>query len=185
MRQRGSMLIEHYRAMARYNRWMNETLYAVAAELTDEERKRDLGAFFKSLHGTFNHLLIADRVWSGRFSGDPKKGQSLDASGRPIPLNPSVIAYEDFDQLRRERARTDDDIDAWLSTLDDDGLAKPFAYKNLAGEPFEHPMWWALSHFFNHQTHHRGQATTLIKQLGRDPGVTDLIAMLRSESNNR
>ena len=56
-------------ALARYNRWMNDKLYALATTLSDEARKRDQGAFFKSIHGTFNHLLLADRVWLARFHG--------------------------------------------------------------------------------------------------------------------
>ncbi len=88
--------------------------------------------------------------------------------------------YADFDLLRRERARTDGDIIAWVDALDDAKLAAPIRYRTSKGEPCEHPLWWAVTHFFNHQTHHRGQLTTLLHQLGHDPGVTDLIAFLRA-----
>ena len=81
--------------------------------------------------------------------------------------------------LRRERARTDAAIDDFVERLTSERLAAPFTYRTTAGERCEHPLWWALSHFFNHQTHHRGQVTTLLFQLGRDPGVTDLVAFLR------
>jgi uncharacterized damage-inducible protein DinB len=173
-------LSDHYRAMARYNRWMNERLYAVCATLDDAERKQNLHAFFGSVHGTLNHLLLTDRAWLGRFTGDPAVSQSLDAQGTPIAVRGlDQQLYADFDTLRRERARTDADIERWVETLDAGRLAASFSYKTTAGVPCEHPLWWAASHFFNHQTHHRGQLTTLLSQLDRDPGVTDLIALLR------
>jgi uncharacterized damage-inducible protein DinB len=172
---------DHYRAMARYNAWMNRRLYDVAGTLSDDERKRDLGAFFRSLHGTLNHLLLTDRAWLGRFTSDPSVSQSLDADGRPIAIRSlGQELYADFATLQRERTRTDADIERWIATLDGERLDASFAYRTSAGVPCEHPLWWAVSHFFNHQTHHRGQATTLLFQLGRDPGVTDLVAFLRS-----
>ncbi|HEU0030184.1 MAG TPA: DinB family protein [Kofleriaceae bacterium] len=157
-----------YEANARYNRWMNERLYALAATLSDDDRKRDLGAFFKSIHGTFNHLLLADRVWLSRLAGGP----AIQITSLAEEL------YADFDELRRERARTDDAIDAFVRGLDDAALAANVRYVGR-GRQVEHPMWWAVGHMFNHQTHHRGQITTLLMQLGHDPGSTDLIALLR------
>jgi uncharacterized damage-inducible protein DinB len=172
---------DHYRAMARYNTWMNRRLYEVAATLSDEERKRDLRAFFRSLHGTLNHLLLTDRAWLGRFTRDPGVAQSLDAAGQPLAIRSlAQELYADFEALRRERAKTDADVERWVATLDPAQLAGSFAYRTSAGVPCEHPLWWAVSHFFNHQTHHRGQVTTLLAQLGRDPGVTDLVALLRA-----
>ena len=155
--------------MARYNRWMNERLYGACAELTDAERKRDLGAFFRSLHGTLNHVLLADRIWLGRFAGDAIVVRSL-----------AEELYADFDVLSVERAKTDADIEAFVAALGDEDLSATLSYATSGGKPSAHPAWWALSHFFNHQTHHRGQATTLLSQLGRDVGSTDLIAMLRT-----
>src|SRR5881296_159976 len=101
--------IDHYQTMARYNRLMNERLYAVASDLSDEELKRDLGAFFRSVHGTLNHLLLADRAWLGRFTHGRALFESLDAGGRPIPFTGALDQelYADFTALRRERARTD------------------------------------------------------------------------------
>ena len=175
------MLVAQYRVLAGYNRWMNEKLYATAAELPDADRRRDLGAFFHSIHGTLNHLVLTDRAWLWRFTRDPDVAESRDAGGRPIPLTNRLDQelYPDFDALRSERAKTDRDILAWVDTLDDARLAAPLAYKTTAGVPYEHALWWAVGHFFNHQTHHRGQVTTLLVQLGRDPGVTDLAAYVR------
>ncbi len=153
--------------MARYNRWMNERLYACCAELSDEDRKRDVGAFFKSIHGTLNHLLLADRVWLGRFTGTLFSIKSL-----------SQELYADFVELRRERVRTDDDIATWVSGLRESDFAGELSYTGVANpRPRRYPLWFAVTHFFNHQTHHRGQLTTLLSQRGIDPGVTDLIAL--------
>lgn len=175
-------LTEHYHAMARYNRWMNDRLYAVCASIPDADRRRDRGAFFRSLHGTLNHLLLTDRAWLGRFTGDRAVATSLDAAGQPIAVRGlDHELYADFDVLRRERARTDGDLAAWVATLDDARLAAPLSYRSTDGTTHAHPLWWAVSHLFNHQTHHRGQVTTLVKQLGHEPGVTDLVAMLRAE----
>src|SRR5437773_11311686 len=118
--------IDHYQTMACYNRLMNERLYAVASEVSDEERKRDLGAFFRSVHGTLNHLLLADRAWLGRFTGDRALATSLDADGRPIEVRGlAQELYADLALLRRERARTDAAIAAWVDTLDEARLAAP------------------------------------------------------------
>ncbi|MBZ0252885.1 MAG: DinB family protein [Candidatus Methylomirabilis sp.] len=171
----------HYRAMARYNRLMNARLYDAAAGLPDADRKRDLGAFFRSIHGTLNHLLLADRAWLGRFTGDRALGVSLGEDGRPIAITSlGQELYADFARLRAERERTDAAIVLWTDGLSAEALARPLAYKTFNGTPCEHPLWQALSHFFNHQTHHRGQATALLTRLGVDPGATDLIAFLRS-----
>jgi uncharacterized damage-inducible protein DinB len=168
---------EWLRALARYNGWMNEKLYGLAATLSDEERKRDRGAFFKSIHGTFNHLLVGDRVWLSRFKGEPAEDGFMAPGIRSLDQE----LYGDFAQLRRERALTDAALSAWVAELTAERLARPFAYKRR-GQLEEHPLWWAAAHFFNHQTHHRGQITTLLSQSGTDPGVTDLLAMLRQEA---
>ncbi|HVJ89590.1 MAG TPA: DinB family protein [Labilithrix sp.] len=169
------MTPEYARVMARYNRWMNDKVYAVANELTDAERKEDRGAFFGSIHRTLNHLLLADRVWLGRFAGTELQEGEMGPGGiRSLDQE----LYADFDELRRERTKTDDDVDAFVATLTDDKLRANLRYRRR-GAVNEFPLWHAVTHLFNHQTHHRGQVTTLLMQAGRDPGVTDLVAMLR------
>ena len=175
-------LVDHYRAMARYNAWMNEKIYAVAAEMPDSERRRDVRAFFHSIHETLNHLLLTDRAWLWRFTHDARVAESRDAKGEPIAMTGRLDQelYADFEQLRRERVRTDADITAFAAALTPERLDGELVYRTTAGKEQRHVMWWAVSHFFNHQTHHRGQMTTLLKQAGYDPGTTDLIEMLRS-----
>lgn len=163
------------RDMASYNRWMNEKLYALCAQLSDADRKKDRGAFFKSVHGTLNHLLLADKVWFGRFAGKPVKFAGLDQE-----------LHEDFDTLREDRAATDAAIVDWATNLSDEELAEELRYTSmLSPEPRRFELWLAVAHFFNHQTHHRGQLTTLLSQLGLDIGVTDLIMLPEVVARNR
>ena len=166
-------------ASARYNRWMNDKLYATAASLSDEARKRDAGAFFKSIHGTLNHLLLADRVWLARFQGVTAAEGFMAPGIRSLEQE----LHADFEELRGQRALTDDELTSFVSELTDERLAAPLVYLRR-GQKLTSPLWWAVAHLFNHQTHHRGQVTTLLTQQGSDPGVTDLYAMLRTESSS-
>lgn len=157
--------ISYARAMASYNRWMNKRIYDACSTLSDEERKRNVGAFFKSIHGTLNHLLLADRIWMGRFTGRPFGFKSLDQE-----------LYSDFTQLRAEREQDDNGIIAWAESLTEDDLSRKLSYTSAVNPlPRKYPFWFAVTHFFNHQTHHRGQVTTLLSQRSIDAGVTDLI----------
>ena len=159
------LALDTFRTMAQYNHWMNERIYGVCAAISDDERKRDRGAFFSSIHGTLNHVLLGDRLWLGRFLDRPFAVDSLDQE-----------LYADFDTLRAERAQTDQEILDFGTSLDEEALARDFRFTTIVN-PDEHvfPFRHVLLHFFNHQTHHRGQVTTLIKQAGHDPGVTDLM----------
>ena len=175
--------LEQYRAFARYNRWMNRKLYACASGLEDAERKRNRGAFFASVQGTLNHILLGDRAWMLRFTGAQDRFVSRTAAGDVIAVTSlAQELYDDFEVLHRERERTDEDILTWVYDLDDAALDRTLRYRTTSGDHYDHPLWWALGHFFNHQTHHRGQLTTLLSQAGVDPGVTDLVFMLREES---
>jgi len=165
-------------ASARYNRWMNDKLYGLAGTLSDEARKRDRGAFFKSIHGTLNHLLLADRVWLARFKGVAVEDGFM-GPGAIRSLDQEL--YANFEDLRRERSITDDELSAWISGVTPERLSAPLVYLRR-GQKLETPLWWAVAHVFNHQTHHRGQVTTLLTQEGHDLGVTDLFAMLREEA---
>ncbi|NJL39426.1 MAG: damage-inducible protein DinB [Leptolyngbyaceae cyanobacterium SM1_4_3] len=150
--------------MSRYNHWVNQKLYAICAEIPDEERKQDRGAFFKSIHGTLNHLLYGDRVWMGRFTEKPFSSPGM---GRDL--------HSDFEQLRQEREQVDQEILAWANDLSAEWLAQPFNYTSgIDRKTRTLPTWVLVTHLFNHQTHHRGQLTTLLSQMGHDLGVTDL-----------
>jgi uncharacterized damage-inducible protein DinB len=155
---------EYCQLMARYGRWMNERLVSLLAGIPDAERKRDRGAFFGSMHGTLNHLLWGDRMWLGRFTGPPCTVPPFGAD-----------MFADFDELRSEREATDAAMLDWAARVTPAWLASTLTYTSLVdGRTRELPAALAAVHVFNHGTHHRGQLTTLLKQAGCDPGVTDL-----------
>lgn len=156
--------VEFCQLQARYNRWMNERLYAVARELSPDERTRERGAFFGSIQRTLNHILWGDRTWLGRFTGVPFGVAAYGAD-----------AHEDFDALAREREAADTAILAWAGQLTPAWLAAPLEYRASSdGKLRQLPGWIAATHLFQHATHHRGQVTTLLTQAGKDIGVTDL-----------
>lgn len=155
---------------ARYNRLANETLYAACAGLSGAEYRRDLGAFFGSVHGTLNHLLLGDRIWMARFEGRSHVSTGLDA-----------IQFEKFDALRAERERLDCHMERFFANLPEDFERGSVRYVNNSGFDTEDPWDVVLPHFFNHQTHHRGQVHTLLSQLGYKPPVLDLHRVLRPD----
>ena len=161
------MTVEYFKMMSRYNRWMNEKLYDVCDTMPDELRREDKGAFFKSVNGILNHLLLTDRLWLGRFTNQPFAAQSLDQE-----------LCHDWNDLKAERRETDDAIDMWLDSRSDEDLQAPFTFTGISS-PIERtfPLWIVLAHWFNHQTHHRGQLTTVMEQSGYDSGATDLLLM--------
>jgi len=164
-------MLRHYRMFAAYNRWANTQVYAAAAELSDAEFRSDRGAFFGSLHRTLNHLIVADRIWMKRFTGTGEAPTTLNA-----------VLFEDRDALAAARKAEDERIIAWTGMLDDRTLAANFTYVTVV-QPVEitQPLSAALAHFFNHQTHHRGQCHMTLTALGRPSLMLDLIYFLRSE----
>jgi len=150
--------------MARYNEWMNRRLYAACAALDEAELRRDRGAFFGSIHATLDHIVYADLAFFSRFTGDP-----------PAPPPLGVELHADFAALRATRERLDARLLAWCATLEPAWLAGDLAYtSNVDGLERVKPRWLLVTHLFNHQAHHRGQATTLLAQRGIDMGSTDL-----------
>ena len=159
------MMKAHFRAFAAYNAWANGRLYDAAAGLTPEEFRRDVGAFFASMQGTLNHILVADRVWLKRFTGDGDHPPRLDA-----------IIHEAFGALHVARKVEDARIIAYVDGLAEDELEGRFTYVSLTDvRTISQRLAPALAHFFNHQTHHRGQAHGILSLLGRDPPSLDLV----------
>jgi uncharacterized damage-inducible protein DinB len=155
---------DYCQALAAYNGWMNRTLYEAAARLPDDVRKADRGAFFRSIHSTLNHILWGDRVWLGRFNGKSYPAGKIGAD-----------LYEDFADLLEARRAMDDEIGAWAAAVDNAQLGGILTwYSGVAKREMSRPRWLCVVQMFNHQTHHRGQVTTLLMQEGVDPGVTDL-----------
>lgn len=159
--------IDYARRMAAYNAWMNDKVYAAAASLDDAARKQDRGAFFKSIHGTLNHLIYGDLAWLARFRGESTEN-----------VLPGAEFFSDFAVLREHRRSLDAELSAFVETLTPEWLAADFTYYSAAyGQRYTRPAWLLVTHVFNHQTHHRGQLTTLLSQCGLDVGATDLPVM--------
>ncbi|SHO65771.1 Uncharacterized damage-inducible protein DinB (forms a four-helix bundle) [Pseudoxanthobacter soli DSM 19599] len=151
--------------LAGYNAWANARLYDAAAALSDEDYRADHGAFFRSLHGTLNHLLVTDQIWMQRFTGQGEAPARLDA-----------ILYETLPELRAAREAEDARIVAWIGSLDDVALAGRLRYRRVSSpDVIEQPLAPALSHLFNHQTHHRGQAHVILTRLGHRDLALDLM----------
>ena len=153
-------LLAHHQMFGHYNAWANTRLYDAAAALSDEQYRADRGAFFKSVHGTLNHLLATDRIWMQRFTGTGTAPDRLDA-----------ILFETFGELRAAREAEDRRIVDYVDSLDDARIAGSIRYRRVSTpEVFEQALAPALAHWFNHQTHHRGQVHTLLTGLvGRAP----------------
>lgn len=170
---------ESLHRLAVYNKTMNARLYDAAGRLDAREIALNRGAFFGSILGTFNHLLVADRLWLHRFAARNYRSATLEGvEAFPSPTALDETLYQDFDPLRRERGRTDTLILQWIGALVPEDLVGDLTYVDTAGRPTVKPFRHVVSHFFNHQTHHRGQVTALLTQAGLDVGVTDLLALV-------
>ncbi len=159
----------YVRQMARYNGWQNEALYGVAEQISDGERRRESGAFFRSIHATLNHILWADSMWMSRFAGTPKPDGGIPQS---------VSLHESWSDLKRDRFDSDVTIIRWADELDPAWIEGDLAwYSGIANRDVTKPKSILLLHFFHHQTHHRGQVHCLLTQAGVRAHVTDLMAM--------
>ena len=160
-----------YRMFAGYNAWCNERLYEATAQVSDADYRADRGVFFRSLHGTLNHLLVGDRIWMKRFTGVGEQPPSLDA-----------ILYDDFAALRAARRSQDTLISRYVERLSEADLSRIIRYRTVVNpQNIEQALAPALDHFFNHQTHHRGQAHALLSSIignGQTPSF-DLIIYQR------
>jgi uncharacterized damage-inducible protein DinB len=160
----------HFMMFAAYNQWANNRIYDAAAELNDEEYNRDIGAFFGSMLGTLNHLLVTDRIWMKRFTGLGDAPASLDA-----------VVHRALPVLRGAREAEDRRIVDWVAGLSDKALTGRFSYMTVSDmRTVSQRLAPALAHLFNHQTHHRGQAHTILTVLGRPSLNLDLINFQRT-----
>ncbi|KAF1715578.1 damage-inducible protein DinB [Pseudoxanthomonas yeongjuensis] len=175
----------HFALLADYNRWMNRKLYAAAATLDADALAQDRGAFFGSILGTLNHLVVADTIWLKRFASHPAHVRTLRALAEvPLPNALDAVPFPDFAALRTHREWLDALIVDWTRTAPEGGWNQVLSYGNTRGVPFRKRMDLLMLHFFNHQTHHRGQATTLLSQADVDVGETDLRALLPDEAED-
>lgn len=164
---------------AHYNASLNKSIYTCAAQLDEAALSLDRGAFFGSILGTLNHIMVADIIWLKRFACHPARFHALQPMGEfPTPAALNEILYPALAPLLYQRRALDNIISAWAQELNDEVLATGMSYKNLRGDEIKKNLGFLLLHFFNHQTHHRGQITTLFNQMGIDVGVTDLFVCI-------
>jgi uncharacterized damage-inducible protein DinB len=160
----------YVRTMAAYNAEMNRRLYGAAARLSDDERRMPRGAFWGSIHGTLTHILWGDRQWMSRFDGWQR-------SDTPIKQSSQMI--DDFAELTAARVKADGDIIRWAHEVDDAWLGEDMVwFSNAANREMRAPKGLLVSHFFNHQTHHRGQAHAMLTAAGQETGDTDLFLLI-------
>ena len=176
--------LANFTLLARYNQWMNQRIYAAAESLGEVELAQDRGAFFGSVLGTLNHILVGDTVWLNRFARHPAEFDSLAIMAElPNPDSLDQILYPDFKVLRSKRVDLDQVIVNLIEELTDQALNVTLGFNDMRGQPMQKSFTALLQHFFNHQTHHRGQVTTLLSQRGIDPGVTDLLELIPNQDH--
>ena len=160
-------LLDSFRTLARYNEGANARLYESISQLDEAEYRRERRVSFASIHALLNHMLLADQIWMARFSGGGKTTP---------PLN--TILCENFAELQQARRQQDKQIELFFEKVDDDFFRRPLRYTNSLGQERTDSAPLAVLHFFNHQTHHRGQVHVLISQTGAQPPSLDLHRIL-------
>ncbi len=160
---------EHLRLMASYNRWQNESLYREAEAIGDLERRLPRGSYFSSIHGTLSHLMWGDGVWLHRFAGTPKPEGGI---------KQSASLFSDWEEMAAARRKLDASIEKWAAGVSTDWLGGDMSwFSGAAGRDVSKPNWFLAAHFFNHQTHHRGQVHAMITAAGGRPDDTDLFLL--------
>jgi uncharacterized damage-inducible protein DinB len=159
----GMELIDHFRMLARYNRIANERLCECCAQLDDAEYRRQRAGSLGSIHGLLNHILLGDRIWMSRFKG----------SGHSTPPLVTVL-FDNFAELRSAREKQDAEIESFFGESEAGFLERELCYVNSQKRDCRDAMPMAVSHFFNHQTHHRGQIHVMLSQTSVPPPSLDL-----------
>ncbi|MFT5486412.1 MAG: putative damage-inducible protein DinB [Paracoccaceae bacterium] len=161
---------EYIRTMAEYSAWQNESVFGAADTLDDAERRRDRGAFFGSIHATLNHLLWGDQIWMSRFAGTPEP--------KSPTIPESVDQIGDWEELKRERISFDGVITNWADAVEPKWLGGTLTWFSVAANhEISAPLGLLVTHMFNHQTHHRGQANAMLTAAGAKPDDTDLMLL--------
>lgn len=172
-------LLTQFKLLAHYNQAMNQRQYAAAALLSTMQLNQDQGAFFKSVIGTFNHILVGDLIWLKRFAHYTLANQALlGLVAKPTPQTLNAILINNLEELSQERAIIDQVLIAWINDLTEADLETCLAYKNMQGLDLNRRLSDLITHLFMHQVHHRGQVTTLLSQYRIDFGETDLLEFL-------
>lgn len=172
-------LKQHFELMGVYNQWMNAKVYEAASSLSAAELAEDKGAFFGSVLGTLNHIVVGDTIWLKRFAVHPGSAESLrEVTALPMPSGLNHILFDNYQELYTHRKWLDEQIIQWTQQLPEEGFDTVLNYRNTQGIAGTKQFGSLIFHFFNHQTHHRGQVSTLLSQAGKDIGVTDLLKLI-------
>ncbi|EQB63164.1 MAG: DinB family protein [candidate division Zixibacteria bacterium RBG-1] len=167
------MDVARIQELYKYNAWANGQVFESVAKLTPEQFNKDLATSYRSVKGTLVHIVGAEWIWLRRWLGTSPK-----ALWDPAEFSSVEQIKNRWEEVERERKE-------FLSDLTEDSLRKPLAYTNIKGQPFSYPLWQALQHLVNHSTYHRGQVTTLLRQLGAQPKGTDLLAYYDAKFGQR
>ena len=159
--------LDEIRQLYDFNRWANARILDAAAALAPDAFDRDLGSSFPSVRATLAHVLGAEWIWLSRWNGTSPTAQP-------------AWELDDVSSVRARWTEVEAGQAVFLASLDDDRLDQAIDYRNLAGEPYRSPLWQMLRHVVNHSTYHRGQVTTMLRQLGAAPPATDLILYFRT-----
>ena len=177
-------LKDHFELLSVYNQWMNSKIYEAAGQLSEAELAKDRGAFFGSILGTLNHIIVGDTIWLKRFANHPSCLNSLrEVAGLQNPTSLDQMVFNDFDRLSEHRVCLDRNIINWIAGLSEGDMDFILSYHNTKGTPANKRYSNLVLHFFNHQTHHRGQVSTLLSQAGVNIGATDLLAQVPEEAH--
>ena len=154
------------RLLYEYNRWANARVLAAASALSASQLMHDLASSYRSVFGTLGHILWGEWLWLGRWL------ECATSPGR------SPLACADFPALRVRWSEVERDQAAFLDQLTDAALERRITYENPAGTRWTYPLGQMLQHLVNHSTYHRGQVTTMLRQLGAAPSATDFLVFI-------
>lgn len=168
---------EHFILMADYNHRMNNQVIETSMHLSEEALTKDRGTYFRSIIGTLNHILVGDIIWLSRFSTHSDHYESLKALTKlPKPQALDDVIFSNLSSFSKARNEIDSSLSLWLKyEVVENDFSQSLSYSNTKGIVSERNFGELVCHLFNHQTHHRGQLTTLLNQLGLDVGVTDFL----------
>jgi uncharacterized damage-inducible protein DinB len=153
-----------------YNNWANHRVLRAAATLTTDQFKRDLGSSYGGVRGTLVHIMSAEWIWLERWKGVSPQRMLDEAE------------FADVLALKERWRVIEEHRDGWFAALPEKDVAGTVPYANLKGDRFENPLWQLVQHVVNHSSYHRGQVTTLLRQLGAKPVSTDLVAWDRERA---
>lgn len=159
---------EYVTSLANYNKWQNDHIVEAAEMLDDEQRQKDVGAFFRSIQGTLSHLLWGDSIWLDRLTHTSYQASPIDDSG---------LVWRNWEQYKIARKAMDQRLIRWAETVTNNWLSGMLTYTTSRGIEVTKPIDLLVTHIFNHQTHHRGQVHCLLTQFGVATKDTDLLLL--------